>query len=77
MPRATLTLTVPEGVWIGSLSRRHPETRFRILAAMANGGTGVALTEVTGDDVDAVLGEMRGVDAVLRVDASSAATRRR
>jgi predicted DNA binding protein len=68
MPRATLTLTLPEVVWIGGLSRRHPETRFRVLAAMADGGTGVGLTEVTGGDLDAVLDEMRAEDAVVRLD---------
>ncbi|MFB6167238.1 MAG: helix-turn-helix domain-containing protein [Haloferacaceae archaeon] len=68
MPRATLTLTLPDAVWIGGLSRRHPETRFRILAAMPDEETGVGLTEITGEHLDAVLDEMRAESAVARLD---------
>lgn len=68
MPRATLTLTIPGGVWIGDLSRQYPTAQFRILAAMPNEGTGVGLTEVTSDELDGVLAEMRAEDAVVRLD---------
>ena len=39
MPRANLTLTIPEGVWIGDVSRAHPTATFRILAALARDET--------------------------------------
>lgn len=55
MPRATLTITVPESVWIGSISWDHPETRFRILSALPGEETGVGLVEVTGPDLPDVL----------------------
>ncbi len=28
MPRAELTISLPEGVWIREVSREHPETVF-------------------------------------------------
>jgi hypothetical protein len=52
MPRAELAITVPEGVWIGDVSRRYPETRVRILAAFADEQDGVGLVEVSGTDVE-------------------------
>jgi predicted DNA binding protein len=68
MPRATLRVTVPEDVWVGDLTRRHPETTVRVLAAFADDETGVAFTEVEGPGVEAVLDGMRAEDAVVRVD---------
>lgn len=64
MPYANLTLTVPESVWIGELSRSHPETRFRVLAATADGDSGVARIELVGPDPETVCREMRSYDAV-------------
>jgi len=68
MPRATLQLTIPASVWIGDLSRRYPETRFRVLAAVSRDEAGVGLAEVTGADLDGVLDGMRDAPAVARVD---------
>lgn len=55
MPRATLTITVPESVWIGSISSDHPDTRFRILSALPGDETGVGLVEVIGPGLSTVL----------------------
>jgi predicted DNA binding protein len=68
VPRATLELTIPEGVWIGDLSRCHPETRIRVLAALPDGDAGVGLVEVTSERTDAVLDGFREADAVVAVD---------
>lgn len=64
MPRATITLNVPEEVWIGSLSREFPETRFRVLAALPDGETGVGLVEVTSDELEAVVSAIEAAGAV-------------
>lgn len=64
MPRATITLNVPEEVWIGSLSREFPETRFRVLAALPDGETGVGLVEVTSDELEAVVAAIEAAEAV-------------
>lgn len=55
MPRARLSIRLPDQVWVGALSRAHPETTFRVLSAMPSEETGVALVEVMGPSVEAVL----------------------
>ncbi|GAB3685070.1 hypothetical protein GCM10028857_14930 [Salinarchaeum chitinilyticum] len=64
MPYAELTITIPEAVWIGRLSRTHPETRFRVLAATADEDTGVVRLEVLGEDAPAVVEAMRDCEPV-------------
>jgi len=64
MPHAQLTLTIPDSVWISEVSRSHPNTRFRVLAATANTATGVARIEILGDNPEAVSDEFREYDAV-------------
>jgi len=64
MPYAKLTITVPEAVWVGELSRAYPETRFRVLAATADAATGVARIEITGEEPEAVCEEARDYDTV-------------
>jgi len=58
MPYAELTITLPEAVWIGELSRAHPRTRFRVLAATADDDSGVVRLEVLGEDVHEVVEAM-------------------
>lgn len=67
MPHANLTITVPESVWIGELSRAHPEARFRVLAATTTDGTGVARLEIVGSDVGAIRAAMAGYDDVTNL----------
>jgi len=64
MPHAQLTLTIPDSVWISEVSRSHPDTRFRVLAATANMATGVARIEILGDNPEVVCNEVREYDAV-------------
>ena len=54
MPRARLAIEVPESVWIGAVSREHPEATFRVLAAMPEGDRGVGLVELRAPDIGAV-----------------------
>ena len=68
MPRADLTLTIPEGVWIGEVSRAYPAARFRILAALADDDTGVGLAEITSQNVSPVLAEIDASDSVVELD---------
>lgn len=68
MPQAHLTLTIPEGIWIGNISRAHPEVQFRVLAAFPSDQAGVALTEVTAEELEAVLAEIAASEAVIELD---------
>ncbi|WP_255152412.1 helix-turn-helix domain-containing protein [Halorarius halobius] len=67
MPRATLRLTIPDGVWVGDLSRRHASARFRILAALTGEESGVGLAEVTSERLPAVVEAMRDADDVTEL----------
>jgi len=64
MTYAELTITIPEAVWIGELSRAHSETRFRVLAATADEDSGAVRLEVLGGDAPAVVEAMRECDPV-------------
>ena len=68
MPRARLTLTIPEGAWIGDVSREFPGVRFRILAALADGGTGVGHAELSGPDVPSVVAAVHDREEVTSLD---------
>jgi len=68
MPRATLEITVPDAVWIGELSRNHPDAQFEILTVFPQEQGGVALAEITAPDVESVVLEMDSYDAVTSTD---------
>lgn len=68
MPRANLTVTVPDGVWIGDISRRYPEVQFRILAAFPSDDAGVALTEITATEIESIIAEFAESDSVTELD---------
>lgn len=68
MPKAKLRLSVPEGVWLGEITRAHPETQIRVLAAIPDGLSGVGLIEITGRRTDAVVAAMRADDDVTNVE---------
>lgn len=68
MPQANLTLTIPEQVWIGEVSRSHPDAEFRILAALVDDRAGVGLAELTARDIDPLLASIRDAEEVTRVD---------
>ncbi|MFC6863743.1 helix-turn-helix domain-containing protein [Halomicroarcula sp. GCM10025817] len=70
MPRAELSLTIPEGTWIGDVSRSHDVT-FRILAALPGDESGVGLAEVTAPDLPAVLADVERRDVVTSMEILS------
>jgi hypothetical protein len=70
MPRAELSLTIPEGTWIGDISRSHDVT-FRILAALPGDESGVGLAEVTAPDLPAVLADVERRDVVTSMEILS------
>jgi hypothetical protein len=72
MPTAKLRLTVPEGVWIGDLSRSYPAATLRVLAALADDDGGVGLVEVTGEDPNSVCESVRAYSEVTAVEVFTA-----
>jgi hypothetical protein len=68
MPQASLTITIPEGIWIGDVTRSYPETKFRILAALADGDNGVGLAEISGSEAESVLAEVCADETVVECE---------
>ena len=68
MPTAEITITIPDRVWIGELSRDYPGAVFEILTAFPKEMGGVALTEITHSDVGAVVRAMDSCDGIANID---------
>jgi predicted DNA binding protein len=68
MPRATITITIPDDIWIGEISREYPDASIRILAALTDGETGVGLTEITANDVEDVVADVRADESVTELE---------
>jgi predicted DNA binding protein len=68
MPRAVLTVHIPDRVWMGQLTRRHPDAEFRILTAFPDGDHGTAMAEVTVDRPGEVLQDMDDCEEVVDLE---------
>lgn len=68
MPTAQLSITIPEDIWIGALSREYADAEFEVLTVFPKEVGGVALTELTASDAGHVVEAMRCYDAVTDVD---------
>ncbi|MHB9288189.1 helix-turn-helix domain-containing protein [Halobacteriales archaeon Cl-PHB] len=68
MPLAKLTLTIPDEVWIGDLTRTYPEGTVRILAALSDEDAGVGLAEVSGQNLPDMLTEMTQFEDVTEIE---------
>ena len=67
MPRATLSLELPEQVWVSALSRQYPDAEFTVLAAMPAEETGVGLVEISAADIEPIVTTIDGYDSVVSV----------
>lgn len=67
MPRATLSLQLPDRVWISTLSKEHPDAEFTVLAAMPADDTGVGLVEISAADVESIVAAIDGYESVTSV----------
>lgn len=68
MPEARLEVTLPEGVWIGELTREFPDAQFRILAALSSGDAGVGLAEIHSESLAELLERMAAYEDVIHLD---------
>jgi predicted DNA binding protein len=64
MPHAKLTISVPDDVWIGEVSRAYPCTSFRVIAATADESRGVARIDIMGPDAAEICEVIPEYDAV-------------
>lgn len=68
MPQANLTITIPEGIWIGDVSRAHPDSSIRILAALTGEDAGVGLAEITASDLPDVVADIQASESVTELE---------
>jgi len=61
MPHAKLTITIPESLWIGKITRNYPAAKFRILSAVSGEDTGVGLVEIANRELEEVIDAMEDV----------------
>jgi len=64
MTQAQLVITLPEGIWIGDVSRQHPAATFEVLSALPDAEAAFALMSVTTPDVDQLLTEIESHDHI-------------
>jgi predicted DNA binding protein len=69
MPRATLTVKLPEGLWVRQLSTAYPDATLRVLSVMPDGGhdSGVVLLAAETPELDSFVGDLAAADAVTNV----------
>lgn len=58
MTHARLAVELPEGSWIGDVSRRYTDASFRVQAALPGDGPGYAIVNLTAPDAEAVIDAM-------------------
>jgi hypothetical protein len=68
MPQANLTITIPNGIWIGDISRGHPNASVRILAALTGEDSGVGLAEITAPDLMDIVTDVQTSDSVTELE---------
>lgn len=68
MPQANLTITIPDGIWVGDLTRAHSDASVRILSAHTSDEAGVGLAEITAPDLQDVVAEMQERDTVTELE---------
>lgn len=68
MTKATLTISIPEDVWIGRISKAHPDVELTILSAFPGEDTAIGLVELNGPDASAVVRAFEDEDNVTDLD---------
>lgn len=68
MPQANLTITIPNGIWIGDVSRAHPNASIRILSALTGEDAGVGLAEITASDLQDVVADIQDSASVTELE---------
>ncbi|MFC6723082.1 helix-turn-helix domain-containing protein [Halobium palmae] len=68
MPQANLTVTIPDGIWIGDVSRARPNANIRILAALTGDDAGVGLAEITASDLPDIVADIQRSDSVTELE---------
>lgn len=73
MARARLEVTLPDDVWVGQVTRSHPEATLSVLSVLPTEGGGVALVSLRDDDAPTVVRDIDAADGVEEVELQRAA----
>lgn len=73
MARARLEVTLPEDVWVGEVTRSHPDATLSVLSVLPTDGGGVALVALRDDDAPSVVRDIDDADGVEEVELQRAA----
>lgn len=65
MTEARLVVTLPEGIWIGDVSRSFPNATFSVLSAVPDEAAAFALMRVTAPDLGELLGGIAAHEQVV------------
>lgn len=68
MPQAELAVSLPEDVWIDSVSTAYPTTDFEVVTALAGEDAGIALLRITTDDLVPILAAVEEREDVTNTD---------
>lgn len=64
MAQARLHVTIPDGPWVGEISRTFSEARIQVLTATPGDEAGFALVKITADDLDPILDAIEAHDTI-------------
>ncbi|WP_267662508.1 helix-turn-helix domain-containing protein [Halorubrum yunnanense] len=67
MAQARLNVDLPDGPWVGEISRAFPEARIQVLTATPGDGAGFALVKITAGDIDGILDAIDAHDTIEEV----------
>ncbi|WP_128906054.1 helix-turn-helix domain-containing protein [Halorubrum amylolyticum] len=67
MAQARLNVDLPDGPWVGEVSREFPEARIQVLSATPGDGAGFALVKITADDIDEILDAIAVHDTIEEI----------
>lgn len=67
MPRATLTISIPDEVWIGRISRDHPDAEITVLSAFPGDDTATGLIEIAGPNLSVVADDFESETTVTEL----------
>jgi predicted DNA binding protein len=68
MPTAKLEITLPDRVWIRSVSVAHPDATFTVLAALGGDETGIGLLEIEAADPEGVIADIEAAAGITSLD---------
>jgi predicted DNA binding protein len=71
MAQARLHVDLPDGPWVGEVSREFPEARIQVLTATPGEGAGFALVEITADDIEEILAAIEAHETIAELSVMS------